>query len=419
MAGGVGEAVAGETVTQAAQPDAAALKPWFIPILALLTSFGPVAIDMYLPALPVIAREFGVGQGTVQMTLSWFLFGFGGGQLVWGPLADRFGRKRPAAAGILLFGLASAGCALASDVDHLSAWRFLQGIGACAAPVLARAMVRDSFTRDRAAATLSLMMLVMGVAPMLAPLAGGQVLGLSTWRTIFWVQVGFALLALGGLATLAETLPAARRSRSAGPLAMLRGYGLLLADRRFLGYTLSSGFVYAGMFAYISGTPFVYIEYFQVPARYYGFLFGVNVIGMMAVNSFNARAVMRHGPGLLLRRGTQAAAVLGLVLLASGGSGIWGGGAGGIAGVAVPLFFYLATTGVVGANGMAAALEKFPTMAGAASALAGTIQLSLGALVGGAVGLLSTGTPLAMCAIIAACGLAGVAVNRLLLGRIA
>lgn len=385
--------------------------PWLIPVLGLLTMFGPMAIDMYLPGLPAIGRDFGADQATVQLTLSWFLVAFGVGQLAWGPLGDRYGRKAPAAAGILLFVVGSVGCALAGSVEGLAGWRFVQGLGAGAAPVLARAMVRDSFDRDRAASTMSLMMLVMGVAPMLAPLAGGQVLAHSGWRTIFWVLAGFGLVALAGLATLRETLPRDRRVMGGGAQA-LRGYLFLIRDRRFLGYVLSSGFVFAGMFAYIAGTPYVYIEYFGVAPQHYGLLFGLNVVGMMLVNTVNSRLVLRLGTDPLMRAGTAVAATMGCVLLAAGASGF-----GGLWGIVVPLVGYLGMTGLVGANGMAGALARVPERAGAASALAGTLQLGLGAGTGWLVGHFADGTPVPMCAVIAACGLLALGVNLTLVKR--
>lgn len=379
---------------------------WFVLVMGFLTMFGPMAIDMYLPALPAIGADLGADQAKVQMTLSVFLIGYGAGQLLWGPLGDRYGRKGPAAIGIALFILASAGCALAPDIWSLTAWRFLHGVGACAAPVIARAMVRDSFDRDRGASVMSLMMLVMGVAPMLAPLAGGQVLDHVGWRGIFWCLCGFGLLAALGLLTVKETArPAGHRAGG-----LLSNYALLLLDRRFMGYALSSGFVFAGMFAYISGTPFVYIEHFGVAPEHFGFLFGVNVVALMIANVVNSRLVLRFGVDRMMGWGILATAGIGAVLIVTGGFGI-----GGIFGMAIPLFFYLGALGLVGANGMAGSLAAFPHMAGTASSLSGALQLTIGAVAGGIVGALSAGgSPLPMCAVLCGCALAGLASDRLL-----
>ncbi|MGQ3049123.1 MAG: Bcr/CflA family multidrug efflux MFS transporter [Niveispirillum sp.] len=379
---------------------------WFVVVMGFLTMFGPMAIDMYLPALPSIGADLHADQAAVQMTLSIFLIGYGAGQLLWGPLGDRYGRKGPAAIGVALFILASAGCALAPDIWSLTAWRFLHGVGACAAPVIARAMVRDSFDRDRGASVMSLMMLVMGVAPMLAPLAGGQVLDHVGWRGIFWCLCVFGLLAGLGLLTVKETArPVGYRSGG-----LLSNYALLLLDRRFMGYALSSGFVFAGMFAYISGTPFVYIEHFGVAPEHFGFLFGINVVALMIANVVNSRLVLRFGVDRMMGWGILATAGIGAVLIVTGGFGI-----GGVFGVAIPLFFYLGALGLVGANGMAGSLAAFPHMAGTASSLSGALQLTIGAVAGGIVGALSTGgSPLPMCAVLCGCALAGLASDRLL-----
>lgn len=381
---------------------------WFVLVLGFLTMFGPMAIDMYLPALPSLGRDLGADQATVQLTLSVFLIGFGVGQLLWGPLGDRYGRKKPAAAGILLFVLASAGCALAPDVWTLTLFRAVQGVGACAAPVIARAMVRDAFDRDRGASVMSLMMLVMGAAPMLAPVAGGQVLNLLGWRAIFWMLCAFGVMAAIGLASVKETSPSGPgQARHSG--GMLANYLLLLSDRRFLGYALSSGFVFAGMFAYISGTPFVYIEYFGVAPEHFGYLFGVNIIGMMIANIVNSRMVLKHGVDRMMAVGMIGVALVGAILFTAGITGF-----GGIWGVAVPLFFYMGFLGLVGSNGMAGSLAAFGHMAGTASALSGALQLCIGALAGGLVGLLADGTPLPMCAVLGGCAVAGLVAHRLM-----
>lgn len=382
---------------------------WFVIVMGFLTMFGPMAIDMYLPALPAIGADLHADQAQVQLTLSIFLVGFGLGQLLWGPIGDRWGRKPPAAAGIVLFIVASAGCALAPDIGSLTVWRFLHGVGACAAPVIARAMVRDNFERDRAASVISLMMLVMGVAPMLAPIVGGQLLDHLGWRSIFWCLCGFGLLAALGLTTVKETARA-KGQRTGG---LLSNYALLLMNRRFMGYALSSGFVFAGMFAYISGTPFIYIQHFHVAPEHFGFLFGVNVVALTISNAVNSRLVLRFGIDRMMGWGTLATAAVGGLLLIGGGLGL-----GGIVGIAVPLFLYLGAVGLVGANGAAGALAAFPHMAGTASSLSGALQLCIGAVAGGLVGALSEGgSPLPMCAILCASALIGLAANRLLLRR--
>lgn len=385
--------------------------PLFIAALGVLMCFGPMAIDMYLPALPAIGLAFNVGQDKVQWSLSAFFLGFGVGQIVWGALADWLGRRRPVAAGILLYGIGCIGCSLTNDIAHLAVWRFIQALGACAGPVLARAMVRDVFGRDRAASVLSLMMLVMGVAPMVAPMIGGHILLIGTWRTIFWVQAGFVIVAFAGLFSLPETLPAARRqpARLGG---MAYAYVRLLRDRRYLGYALSSSFIYGGMFAYVSGTPFVYIELFGVRPENYGYLFGVNIVGMIIVNTINSRIVMRFGTDRVLRMGCLLAALVGLALLGFAITGI-----GGLVTIAGALFLFMALTGMIAANAMAGGMSILPEIAGSASALTGALQFVFGAVAGSAVGSLANGTAVPLAGVICACAIASTLFNLVLVRR--
>jgi DHA1 family bicyclomycin/chloramphenicol resistance-like MFS transporter len=385
--------------------------PLFIATLGLLMAFGPMGVDIYLPALPTIGRAFAIGQDRVQLSLSAFLLGFGAGQIAWGAFGDWLGRRGPIAAGILLYVVGCLGCSIAAGIVTLSLWRFVQALGACAGPVLARAMLRDIFQRDRAASMLSMMMLVMGIAPMVAPVIGGQILLLAGWRTIFWVQAAFGGLALAGLFYLPETLPPERRVKTS-LFGMLRGYSRLLTDRRCLGYALSSAFVYCGLFAYISGTPFVYIELFGVKPQNYGYLFAVNILSMILVNMVNSRLVLRLGTDRMLRIGCATSAGCGIVLLAIAASGLWG-----LAGIAGALFVFLGMTGMVGANASAGAMSTYPELAGSASALVGMLQFAMGALAGGAVGVFANGTAVPMAAVIAGTSLIGLGFNLALVRR--
>jgi MFS transporter, DHA1 family, multidrug resistance protein len=381
----------------------------FTAILGALTAFGPLSTDMYLPALPSLAASFGAAPGRAGLTLSGFFLGFGAGQLVYGPLADRWGRKPPLLGGVALYVVASALCALSPGIGLLIGLRLLQGLGACAGPLIARAMVRDVYERDRAARMLSILMLVMGAAPLLAPLVGGQLLVRLGWRAIFWTLTGFGTLCLlaGGLG-LDETLPPHRRARL-GLARVLGRYVELLTHREYLGYALSSGAAYAGMFAYFAGSPFVFIELYGVRPERYGLLFGLNVLGLMAGAALNSRLVLRLGADRLLRVGVTIAAVAGVALLAAAATG-----RGGLAGLVVPLFCFIASLSLIGANAMAGALASFPHMAGTASALAGTFQFGLGALSGAAVGVLHDGSPLPMGLVIGLTGLGSLLAHRLL-----
>jgi DHA1 family bicyclomycin/chloramphenicol resistance-like MFS transporter len=364
-------------------------------MFGFLTAMAPLSVDIYLPALPMLQRTFGADEGRTLLTLSAFLIGFGVGQLFIGPLSDRIGRKRPLIAGLLLYLAASVGCALASSITAVIVWRFVQALGGCAVPVLVQAMVRDLFDREQGARVFSLNMLVMGAAPIAAPLIGGQIVVLLDWRAIFWVLALFGVLALICAAVLPETLSVERRDR-AHPIAMILGYAELFASRRYVGYLACTTFYYVSLFGFIAGSPFAYIEHFGVPAQYYGFLFGVNIIGMMAGSFLNAQLVLRRGSDRLLRLGCIVGAIGAVLLVAFGARGV-----GGIAGIAVPSFVLLSMLSMVSANALSGALAEFPHRAGSAAALAGALQFGMGALAGALVGWLANGTPAPMCLVMA------------------
>ncbi len=385
--------------------------PSFLLVLGVLMAFGPMSVDMYLPALTAIGAEFNAAQVEVQSSLSSFFLGFGIGQIFWGAMGDWLGRRRPAMAGIVLFAIACAGCSLSHSVAELTVWRFIQALGGCAGPVLARAMVRDVFERDRAASVLSLMMLIMGIAPIVAPLIGGQLLLFSDWRMVFGVQAFFGLIAFVGLLLLPETLSPDNR-RPAKLSSMWQGYRGLLVSRQYLGYAFCSAFIFGGMFAYISGTPYVYIQIFDVSPQMYGFLFGINILGMMTVSTINSRIVLRLGTDRVLRIGCTMAAIFGVALAIVGATGF-----GGLPGLVVALLLFLSMNGMVGANSMAGAMSAFPRAAGSAAALIGTMQFGLGAIAGWVVGFLANGTPFPMCAVICFMGLAALASDRFVVGK--
>ena len=395
-------------------PPSTAFDPRFrrgvlILLLSVLTAFGPLSIDMYLPALPTIAADLGVVPARAQLTLSAFFLGFGGGQLIYGPLSDRFGRRAPLLAALVLFALASLGCALARDLNTLIACRFVQALGGCAGPVIARAVVRDLYERDRAARVLSLMVLVMGVAPVLAPILGAQILLHAGWRAIFAVLVGFAVLIfVATLALLPETLPFERRARG-GVATLILGYGAPLKHRRFLGYALSSACVYGGLFAYITGSPLVLITLYGISPQRFALIFATNVLGILVTAAINGRIVMRFGIDRLLAFGVLAAAISGTLLGLSALSG-WGG----LIALLVPLFFFLATIGFVGANAVAGCLSLFPTRAGSASALVGTLQFLTGALASALLGAISGTSALPMAGSIALAGILSLVIQRTL-----
>lgn len=372
-----------------------------IVILGTLTAFGPFSIDMYLPGLPAIARDLGAAPALIQLTLSLFFVGLAVGQALYGPLSDRYGRRRPLLFGCALYAVASAACALAPTALALVAARLVQALGGAAGMVIARSVVRDRCDAHEAARVFSLLMLIMGLAPITAPLIGGQLLAFVGWRAIFWVLCGFGLLCLLTVAlALPESLPAERRS-GAGVGAALRTYGRLLSDRQLLGYALAGGCASAAMFAYIAGSPFVIIELYGITPQQYGWIFGANALGLILASQLNRR---------LLDAFAGAAIVRVTLLVSVGAAGLLvmaaATGAGGLAALLIPLFVCVASGGLVGPNTTAAALAPHGKAAGSASALLGALSFLIGTAATALVAALQNGTALPMAGVMAGCILA-------------
>ncbi len=361
--------------------------------------FASISTDLYLPAMPTMAGDLGADTGSMELTVSGFLIGFSLGQLLWGPLGDRFGRRIPVAIGMLLFVIGSAGCGLSDTSAQMIFWRVVQAVGACSGVVLSRAMVRDLYEGSRAAQMLSTLITVMAVAPLLGPIIGGQVLAIAGWRAIFGVLVFVGLATLAALFTIPETLPPEKRSKES-LLSAFRRYGRLIVDRRLIGFAAVGGFFFGGVYAYIAGTPFAFIDYYDVPPRFYGLLFALGIVGIMLANVVNARLVSRLGGRRLLQVGAAGAAVCGVVLLVTGSTG-WGG----LAGLAIPLFLFVSWSGLIVANSIGGALQDFPERAGAVSALVGALHYGCGILGSAAVSAFADGTPLPLAGVVGVAGL--------------
>jgi DHA1 family bicyclomycin/chloramphenicol resistance-like MFS transporter len=368
-------------------------------MLGALTAIGPLAIDTYLPALPTIARELNTTTPLVQASLSMYFVGIALGQVAYGPFSDRFGRKPALYLGLTLFVLASVGCALAERVEVLIAFRLLQALGGCAPIVVPRAVVRDYFDQRESVRMLSLLMLVMGLAPILAPLAGGQLMTHLGWRSIFWAHAAYAAIWLAAIAGgLPESLPAERRRRE--PFRAILGvYGRLLLDRRFMGCVLTGALVFSGLLAYISGSPYVFIELFHVSPQHFGLYFGVNAIGIIVASQTNGWLARRRDAGTILRAVLPVTCVAATALLVNAVTGF-----GGFAGILVPLFVFIATHGFVMPNTTALAMAPHGAVAGSASALLGSVQFVLGSAAGTIVGAASNGTAVPLAAVVAGCG---------------
>lgn len=367
-------------------------------MLGALTAMGPLAIDMYLPSFPTIAREFGSTTAAVEATAAAYFTGMAVGQSFYGPISDRIGRRLPLFAGLALFIAASIGCAFAPNVPALVALRFVQALGGCAELVIARAMVRDLFDERDSMRVLSLLILVMGVAPILAPLAGGQLLVIFGWQSVFWVLAGYAAVcAVAVSVLLPESLaPAHRRRDSLQAIASI--YGRLLRDRHFMTHAVSGALTIAGMFAYIAGAATVFIQLFRVPPDRFGLFFGTNALGLITASQINGRLAGRMPAQAILARVFPALAIAALVLLVNALTGF-----GGFAGILVPLFACVASVGFIVPNTTVLAMAPHGAVAGSASALLGTLQFAVGAASAMAVSTLNNGTAVPLGAVIACC----------------
>lgn len=371
-----------------------------IVLLAALVAFAPLSIDTYLPSLPNIAQDLGSTSATsVQLTIGVFLAGLCLGMLFHGPCADRYGRRPVLLWGMVSYLGATIGCLLAGSVEQLIAWRFLQGVGGAAASVLARTIVRDLFPLNEAARILSLMHLVTMLATLVAPLAGSFLMLLHGWRAIFVGLFCFAAICLtASLICIPETHPAEVRANSFR--AALAGYWKIARNMRAVALILCMGSTFGGMFAFITASPYVYIEYFNVSPHGYGWLFALNIAGVIAVTLLNARLVGKRGPIAMLGVGA------GIITVATLGLGFLGGaGFLGLSGIVLLVVLYVSVTGLMGANCIAILLKLFPANAGAAAGLAVSMQFAMGAAFSALVGGLADGSPRPMCIVIAVAGL--------------
>jgi DHA1 family bicyclomycin/chloramphenicol resistance-like MFS transporter len=361
--------------------------PRLVLILGAITAFGPLSVDLYLPAFPAIGNDLAVDFALVQHTLSAYFVGLSVGHLFYGPITDRYGRLVPLYTGLSIYVVASVGCALAGDIRALIVLRFVQALGGCAGMVIVVAIVRDLYEPQSAARMFSRLLVVMGLVPTAAPLAGTFIVEHFGWRAIFWCLAALgAVCVAASVLGLSETRPA-RAGASLHPVAVIRSYGLLFTDRHYRGHALSGAMANAAFFVYLTGSPFVLMEFFGVSPLTYSWLFALNSIGLVLGSQVNHWLLGRHRFESLLILANVASIILSAALLYLSVTRT-----GGVAAFAAVLFGFVMSRAFIRSNATAAALEFQADRAGTASAMIGSLQFALGTAGGAMLSVLHDGT---------------------------
>ncbi|MCW4439343.1 Bcr/CflA family multidrug efflux MFS transporter [Vibrio splendidus] len=383
--------------TSSSQPQTPQLGWMLFLVLGAIGALTPLAIDMYLPAMPTIAKDLGVTAGEVQITLTAYTAGFALGQLLHGPLADSYGRKPVLLIGVFFFAVASVVSATTHGIEALTLVRTAQGFAGAAAAVIIQAVVRDMFDREDFARTMSFVTLVMTVAPLIAPMIGGYLALWFGWRSIFWVLAIFAVIViLAVIIKIPETLPVDNRQ----PLRFkttIRNYARLCKNPTAMGLIFSGAFSFSGMFAFLTAGSFVYIDVYGVRPDLFGYLFGLNIVAMILMTTINGRIVKKVGSHPMLRAALviQLLAGVGLLVGWALDLGLWG---------IVPfVMLFIGTISTIGSNSMGLLLSGYPNMAGTASSLAGTLRFGTGSVVGAIVAMLPSDSAGSMAMVMAAC----------------
>lgn len=379
-------------------------------ILGTLSTISPFSIDMYLPGFPAIARDLHTSIAQVQLSLTAYLMGISAGQLLYGPLLDRYGRKKPLYAGLTVYLLASIGCALSTSIDTLIVMRLFQALGGCVGLVAAQALVRDLFPVSQIAQVFSLLILVIAVSPMIAPTVGGYATMAFGWHSIFLILAGITVLILVGIYF---ALPDGRqpdKSISLRPQAVLSSFFTVLKQPQFLSYTLVGGIATSAPFAYLAGSSDVFMNIYHVSAQQYGWIFALMTIPLVAPTQLNRFFLKRFSSEQIILATLTYQSVVGILMVV----GTWAGWFG-MVGLIAMLFLFLAGQGVTGPNASALSLAPFTRHAGSAAALMGSFRMGFGALVSATVSVLHNNTALPMVGVMTGCILLGVLI--LLIGQ--
>lgn len=375
-------------------------KSRLILILGLLTAIGPLSIDMYLPAFPDIARGLHTSVSSVMLSLSSFFIGISVGQLIYGPLLERFGRKKPLYFGLLLYALSSAACATAVTVDTLIIFRLFQALGGCVGMVAARAMVRDLFDVKDNAKVFSTLMLVVAISPIIAPTLGGYITSLFGWRYIFGVLIVVIFFIIAGIYFLLPESKKPDTSFSLKPSSIVKSYTSIIKNPQFGVYTFTGAVAYSGLYAYISGSPYVFMILFKVSENYYSWIFAIIAAGLIGSSQLNNFLLRRFSSENIIKIVLYIQNGVGIILAATSIFGL-----NNLYVTVILIFMFLCCQGFIFPNASALSMAPFSQNAGSASALMGFIQMSIGAVMSAMVSVLQNGTSLPMTGIMAACSI--------------
>jgi DHA1 family bicyclomycin/chloramphenicol resistance-like MFS transporter len=375
-------------------------KLHLILILGLLAAIGPFSIDMYLPAFPDIAKTLHTSVSSVMLSLSSFFIGISVGQLIYGPMLERFGRKKPLYAGLFIYAIASLACATTSSVNGLIVYRLFQALGGCVGMVASRAMVRDLFDVKDNAKVFSTLMLVIAVSPIIAPTLGGYLTAYLGWRYIFGVLIVIISIILAGVYFLLPESKQPDTSFSLKPVAIFKSFATIIKHPQFAIYTFTGAVAYAGLYAYISGSPYVFMVLFKVSEKHYGWIFAVIAAGLIGASQCNSLILRKYKSEQVMRWAIYIQSTIGIALVSTSVFDVQM-----LFLTIVLIFAFLCCQGFIFPNASALSMAPFGHNAGSASALMGFLQMSIGALMSALVSLLQDGTSLPMTGIMAFCSL--------------